>query len=151
MGNFLVSITSIFVPLFVKTKLMPLHYNPYNYNINEPWTPPNKINYELVYNFYILIILLGLGTISGTMATIRNCEKKNYLKSFLHSFFIVIGFIIGNIVLLIMPFLKAVLILCLMGFTPYTDYIAHGIITSLFVMVFGAIGNSKLISSVCHK
>jgi hypothetical protein len=149
MGNLLVSIASIFVPLGTRKIIIPYFFHPYNTEI--PWSPPSPFRLNLVSNFFNVLILMVLGTISGVMATLRYCDKYSFYIGFKHTIWLVVGFVIGNLVLVIFPMLKAPILVAVNNWLPYADYIVHGLIVSLFVLFFGAIGNELLIKAVCNK
>ena len=147
MGNLIVSSLSIFIPLTVKKIIMPYVYYP---SLDKQWTPPNGFIYNITSMFFSTIILIGLATISGIMVTLKYCNKYEPHTSFSNTYWIIIGYFIGNFILLLFPILKAPLLICII-WVPYADYISHGLFVYIFVLIFGAIGNSKLIKKVCNK
>lgn len=149
MGNLLVSITSIFVPLTVRKYIIPFFYHPYNTEI--PWEAPSNLRLTIVSNFFNIIILMALGTISGVMATLRYCDEYSFYSGFKSTKWIIIGFLLGNLILLFFPMLKAPVLVAVSNYVPYADYLVHGLYVSLFILFFGAIGNELLIKKVCDK
>jgi hypothetical protein len=148
MGNLITASTTVFIPLFIKKIIMPFFFHPYN-NGSIPWTPPNGFTYNIVSIFFTLIILIGIGTISGIMATLSHCNKYEYGKSIFNTKYIIFGYFLANIILFIIPIIKAPLLVVLI-WLPYADYIVHGIYTAIFVLLFGALGNSRLIHDICE-
>lgn len=149
MGNIVVTTGSVFIPLFNKLFTIPFFYHPYRWG-KIPWYEPNPYFMSLFQFFLNIIMIAFLATISGLMTTQRECRKHDLLKSFKNSLMPIFGYIVGNILVFMMPFLKAPL-LSIFSWVPYSGYLVHGAMVAIFVLIFGAMGNATLRENVCHK
>jgi len=149
MGNLLAATTSIFVPLINSLIVVPFIFHPERWG-TVPWQPPSWVVLTAVTFLLNISALLALGTISGMMTTKNKCDKVDILQSMRRSMWVITGWLFGNLVLTIMPFIKAPL-LAIGLWMPYGGWIIHGILVSASVLLFGAVGNSILRSEVCQK
>lgn len=148
MGNFITSATSVFIPLISDEVIVPYVFHPYRWG-GIPWQPPNQFVQTIVSKLSSIILLSLVSTISGIMSTINECRQYDVWKSFKRSIWVIYGYIIGSIILVIAPFIKAPL-LATMAFIPYADYLVSGIITAFPIMFMGALGNMVLRYQVCQ-
>lgn len=146
MGNFLATSISIVLPLINYTVVLPYIFYPPRWGI--PWSPPGSLVMGGVGAVVILTELLILGVLSGVMNTLRKCNKIDLKQSSKRSLWIIMGFILGNVLLFTMPFLKAPLLIAMIGL-PYAGWLVHGLMTAVPVLLFGAMGNEKLLEDVC--
>jgi len=147
MGNIIAATSSIGIPLFNHLVTIPYIFHPQRWG-GIPWKEPNFILLSLITMIFNVVCLMLIGTISGLMTTKQKCRKTNLLKSIKRSLWVAVGYIIGNMVMMLLPFIKSPL-LVLSLWMPYAGWIIHGICVSLFVLLFGSIGNSKLRNEVC--
>lgn len=148
MGNLIATTLSVFVPLFNNLVTVPYIFHP-NVFGGVPWTEPNWIVFGFVTYLVNLLSLSFLATMSGIMSTKTECNKTDWFKSFKRSFWFITGYIIGNIVLWILPFLKAPF-LPFVVMIPYGGWLLHGAYLSVFMLIFGALGNQVLRDDVCR-
>ena len=148
MGNIIAASASIGVPLMTKTVVTPYIFHPLRWG-GIPWSQPHWIIMALVTFIVNVILLMFIGTVSGMMSTKKLCNKINLVRSIKRSLWIVMGYVVGNIMLAILPFVKAP-ILALTLWMPYAGWIVHGLCVAIFVLFFGAIGNSMLRNEVCR-
>jgi len=147
MGNLIVTLSSIFIPLINKTVSVPYLLDPNRWG-GIPWQPPSEI-YVATIEYILNIIILSLfATVSGVMNTERKCRKRSWWESFIKSLWVVLAYIIGNIVFYFMPLVKAPM-LSTLGFLPFAGIIVNGLLVAIPIMLFGAIGNTVLINKVC--
>ena len=146
MGNLIVTIGSIFIPLISDKLIIPFLYHPMRWG-GIPWNEPGMSASFLSFSFNILM-LITLATISGMMTTTRKCNKKNFYRSLKRSIWVVLGYIIGNMSAFFLPIIKAPMLIATM-WLPYAGYLAHGVIVSIFVLLFGAMGNARLRIEIC--
>jgi hypothetical protein len=149
MGNILASIGSIWVPLFTHLVTVPFIFHPLRWG-GIPWGQPHWLLLGIVTFLCNAITLMGLGTISGLMTTKKECNRTNILRSIKQSLWLVLGFVIGNLIMFLLPFLK-VPVLLLTLWLPYAGWIAHGICVFPAVLFCGALGNGMLRGAVCTK
>jgi hypothetical protein len=84
------------------------------------------------------------------MATKAECNKADYWDAFKRALWLVLGWVLGNILLRFIPFLKAPLLIVLM-WIPYAAWIVHGILVAGVMLIMGAIGNTVAIENVCNN
>ena len=147
MGNLLAATASVFVPLVNSLVIVPFIFHPDRWG-TIPWHPPNWIFLGLVTFILNITALMILGTISGMMTTRNKCNKISVLQSVRRSMWLITGWLVGNLVLTVLPFLKAPL-LAVGLWMPYAGWLIHGIMVAFFVLLFGAAGNSVLRDDVC--
>ena len=147
MGNFIVTTGSVFIPLFTKLVTVPYFYHPHHWG-GIPWEEPGGIGLNIVSFIFNVLTLAILATVSGMMTTERECRKYKVWKSMKRSIWAILGYIIGNIVIFMLPVVKAPL-LAIFAWLPYAGYLVHGMMVSAFVMLFGALGNQVLRMQVC--
>lgn len=145
MGNLITTITSIFVPLGVDSYIVPYVFHPYRWG-GVPWTPPSAFSLFFVSNLFIFLILSLIGTLSGVMASLRTCNKYNLQQAISNSIFIIIGYIVGNTILFVLPVIKGP-ILTIFGWLPWANYLIHGTLVAFVIMIFGSIANAKIIDN----
>ena len=147
MANLLATMTSIVIPLWVSEIFVPFLYHPYRWG-GIPWSPPSHFNMMLITKILTFGLLTVTGTLSGMMSTIGKCRKSDWRKSLHRSLWFVLGYVLGNLMVIFIPFIKAPLLAGLM-FLPYAKYIAHGLLVGIMTLIFGAIGNQILRDEVC--
>ena len=148
MGNFLASGLSIGVPLVNHLVTVPYLFHPHRWG-GVPWSEPNFIFKGIISFILNVVVLMVIGTFSGLMTTKKECRKTNLTRSIKRSLWLVIGYIIGNLILFALPFIKAPL-LAFSLWMPYAGWLVHGLCVAISVMWFGAIGNSILRNEVCR-
>jgi hypothetical protein len=146
MGNLIATGATIVLPLFNYLVVLPYIFYPPRWGI--PWYTPNGFVISFIGLLVILVELILIGTLSGVMNTLKKCNKINIKQSIKRSMWIIMGYIIGNIILLTMPFLKTPLLLAGLS-VPYGGWWTHGIMTAIPVMYFGAMGITRLLADVC--
>jgi len=147
MGNLIVTTASVGIPLFTQLIAVPFVFHPYRWG-GMPWKEPSQI-LVIFFGFILNLILLSMfGTLSGMMTTENACHKHSVWKSFKRSFWVILGYIIGNIVVFLLPMLSAPLLAVLM-WLPYAGIIVRSLLTSIFILIFGAMGNTVLRNEVC--
>lgn len=147
MGNLIVTVSSIFIPLFNKLVTVPYILHPYRWG-GVPWTEPSQL-FVMFLNFvFNLMLLSAVSTLSGMMTTEEDCRKHDIWVSFKRSTWVMLGYVIGSIVIFLAPIAKAP-ILAVSTWIPYAGLLVHNALVSLFVMLFGAIGNSVTRADVC--
>jgi len=149
MGNLLVTGASIFVPLINNVVVAPYLLHPYNLG-GLPWREPHWLFLGAFTFMLNIIVLMLLSMISGTMNTLNGCKKINFKKALKRSLWIVLGYIVGNITVFTMPFIKAPL-LTIGIWLPYAGWLIHGFLVAPSIMFFGAMGNTVLRSDVCGR
>lgn len=147
MGNLLATSASIFVPLFNHLVTMPYLYHPTRWG-GLPWVEPSPLMNGFMHIFLNIIVLALIGMISGMMSTLGSCNKYDMYISMMRSIWLVLGYIVGTATISFIPFLKSPLLSVSVMF-PYANWIVHGLLVSIFVLVFGAIGNNALRNDVC--
>ena len=147
MGNLITAGSSIFIPLIVRGQILPYLFHPYKWG-GIPWEPPGSLTLLITTVLCNIILLQIIATISGVMATLRECDTYDITESYWKSFWPVLGFVIGNIVIYCVPVIKALFLAAFM-WLPYADYLVHGALVSIFVLFIGAKGNTKLINELC--
>ena len=148
MGNLMAAVASIGVPLFTHSVTVPFLFHPSRWG-GMPWHEPSWLVLGIVTLLCNVATLMGLGTLSGLMTTKRECNKMDPLLSVQRSIWLVVGYIVGNIFLLVMPFIKAPF-LPFTFWLPYSAWLVHGFLLSGWILLFGAIGNSVLRQNVCR-
>ena len=146
MGNFIATCASIVLPLINHTVVLPFIFYPTRWGI--PWYTPNGFVIGAMAFAVVILELMALGTLSGMMNTVKKCGKIDVKQSTKRSLWLVMGYLLGNLILLFMPFLKAPLLIFCMGL-PYAGWLVHGVMTAIPVMLFGAMGVTKLLKDVC--
>ncbi len=146
MGNLIVTIGSIFVPLITDKVFIPYIYHPSRWG-GVPWSEPGMFSGILKTILNISVIAI-LGTISGMMTTKKECNKTDVWLSLKRSTWPILGYLIGNIMITFLPILKAPLLMFFIWF-PFASYLTHGFLVSLFVMFFGALGNGRIRLDLC--
>lgn len=146
MGNLMATSMSIALPLINYSYVLPYIFYPTRWGI--PWSPPGSLMAGLIGLVIITVELMIVGSISGIMNTVKSCNKIDVKMSVKRSMWIILGYMLGNVLLFTMPFLKAPLLIMTIGL-PYAGWIAHGIMTAIPVMLFGAMGIDRLLGDVC--
>lgn len=149
MGNLLACTASIGVPLFTKTVTMPFIFHPTRWG-GIPWAAPHWIITGLLTFLLNAVTLMLLGTVSGLMTTKKDCNKAEVLPSIHRSLWLVFGYVIGNLLLFIFPFIKAPFLVFSL-WLPYAGWLVHGFLVAIVMLFFGAIGNSMLRGEVCRN
>lgn len=126
---------------------MPYIYHPTRWG-RVPWTEPSPFMNGFMHMFLNIIVIALIGAISGTMSTLGACNKYDFRKSLQRSIWLVLGYLVGTTTISLMPFLKAPLLSISVMF-PYANWIVHGLLVSIFVLLFGAIGNNVLRNDIC--
>lgn len=147
MGNIVASGLSIGVPLANHLLTIPYIFHPHRWG-GVPWSEPNFLFKGIVTFTLNILVLMIIGTISGLMTTKKECNKTNIIRSIKRSLWLVMGYVLGNLILFLFPFIKAPFL----PFTlwlPYAGWLVHGFCVSVFVLFFGAMGNSILRQEVC--
>lgn len=147
MGNLIVTVCSVFIPLVTKVHIVPYLFHPYRWG-GVPWTPPGDIMIRIVTFLLNIGMLSLLATISGLMTTEQQCNKHDLLLSLKRSTWVIVGYIVGSLVVFLMPLLTAPL-LAMFVWLPYAGIIVPSMLVSIFVMIFGALGNTVLRENVC--
>jgi len=149
MGNFISSITSIGVPLFNHLVTIPFIFHPHRWG-GLPFTNPSGLYLTFITVIINVISLMIIGTVSGIMSTKQACRKSKIFMSIKRSIWVVLGYITGNIILHILPFLKVPL-LPFMITIPYGGWLVHGILVALPILLFGSVGNTLLRDELCSN
>jgi hypothetical protein len=147
MGNIVASGLSIGVPLANHLVTIPYIFHPHRWG-GVPWSEPNFLFKGIITFALNTLVLMIIGTISGLMTTKKECNKTNIARSIKRSLWLVMGYVLGNLMLFIFPFIKAPFL----PFTlwlPYAGWLVHGFCVSVVVLFFGAMGNSILRQEVC--
>ena len=147
MGNLLATSASIFVPLFNHLVTMPYLYHPTRWG-GLPWVEPSPFMSKFMHVALNIIVMSLIGMVSGMMSTLGSCNKYDIRLSLMRSLWLVLGYLVGTVFISFAPFLKAPLLSVSVMF-PYANWIVHGLLVSVFVLVFGAIGNNVLRNDVC--
>ena len=147
MGNLIVTSTSIVIPLITDKIIIPFVFYPTRWG-SIPWKEPSMFVTGPLKFVINLVTLSLLAAVSGMMSTTKECNKKDFLLSWKRSIWVILGYLIGNMVVTLLPMIKAPILMAMM-WMPYAGYIAHGMLVSLFIMFFGAMGNTKLRNDVC--
>lgn len=147
MGNFLACTASIGVPLLTKLVTIPFLLHPTRWG-GIPWKEPHWAFMGFMTVFLNLLSIMILGTLSGMMTTEQACRKHDILQSFRRSTWLVLGYLVGNALLMIFPFIKVPFLLFGM-WLPYAGYLIHGFLVSIVMMFFGAMGNTILRAQIC--
>jgi|688.fasta_scaffold93856_3 hypothetical protein len=147
MGNLITAGSSIFIPFFVKTSILPAIYDPYRWG-GIPWDPPNIVVLTTIKIFFNLILLQAVAFITGIMTTMATCDNYDFGVIYKNTFWPLLGFIIGNIVITVIPIIKATILPAFM-WLPYAHYIVHGSLVAIFVLIFGAWGSTDNINAIC--
>jgi hypothetical protein len=148
MGNLIAAGLSIGVPLTTHLVTVPYILHPTRWG-GLPWSPPGAIKLSILTFISNMVLLIIIGTLSGTMSTKQRCRKYDVGKSMSKSIWIIIGFLVGNITLAFAPVIKAPLLSSTL-WMPYAGWLSHGLIVAIFVMFFGAVGQRKLRNEVCR-
>jgi len=143
MGNFIAALASIPVPLLSKIVIVPHLWSPERWG-SIPWTPPPFWVTELVS----LIIIIGVAVVGGVMTSLQKCKRKDYRTALSSSKWHAAGYIIGRIFALLAFPLKTMMISA-MSWMPFAKQMSEGMITFVFVLLFGSLGNSITRQEVC--
>jgi uncharacterized protein YacL len=149
MGNLLVASTSTFVPLFNHLVTIPYLYHPQRWG-GIPWVEPGGITVGILEFVFNIITLLIMGTLSGMMTTQRECNKINVRYSIKRSLWVILGYLVGNTIVYLLPFIKAP-VLAMLIWMPYAGWVAHGLLVAFSVLLFGAMGNAYQRWEICHE
>ena len=148
MGNAIATSSSIIVPLFNHLVTVPYLFHPQRWG-GIPFKEPNVLFLGFIGFLANILSLMMLGTISGMMTTKKKCRKTNIMWTIKRSLWVVLGYYVGNLFLMVFPFVKAPLLIFTL-WMPYAGWIVHGIFVGVFIMLFGAMGNSMLRNEVCR-
>lgn len=146
MGNFIATCATVVLPLFNYLVVLPFIFYPPRWGI--PWYTPNGFVISFIGLLVLLMELVLVGTLSGVMNTVRKCNRYDIKLSMKRSLWIIMGYILGNIILFTMPFLKTPFLVPAIGL-PYAGWLVHGLLTAIPVMLFGATGVTRLLGEVC--
>lgn len=149
MGNLVTAGLSIFVPLTTHLVTLPYILHPSRWG-GTPWKEPGALKLSLLTMLSNMIMMIILGTLSGVMTTRQKCNRSDVWKSLWKSIWPIAGFVIGSIILAMAPVLKAPMLAAFSSWLPYAGWIVHGAIVAIFVLAFGALGNTKLRREVCN-
>jgi len=147
MGNFISAGASIGVPLLTQLVTIPFLFHPHRWG-GVPFKEPGWFMLSIVSIIINILTLMIIGTISGMMTTTKACRKIEVWRSIKRSMWVVAGYMFGNMIMWLLPFVKAP-ILPFMVMLPYGGWIVHGLFVSLSVLIFGAMGNTLLRAEVC--
>lgn len=89
-----------------------------------------------------------MGTISNIMNNLKKCNDYGFNNALKYSYFPLLGYFLGNLVLFILPIIKAPL-LAIFIWLPYANYIVHGMLVAIFVLFSGYMGTKKEIAAEC--
>lgn len=147
MGNLITAGSSIIIPFFVRLTVLPAIYNPYRWG-GIPWKPPNIIVFTVIKIFFNIILLQAVAYVGGIMSAMAACDTYDPWTVYRNTYWPILGFIIGNIVITILPVIKATILPAVM-WMPYAHYIVHGFLVAIFVLLFGAFGTTTNINETC--
>lgn len=147
MGNLITAGGSVFAPFLTTEVLIPFIYNPIRFN-NIPFVQPSTLKYMFWYLFFNCVIVFFLGTIGGTMSSLKECDKMNILTSMNGAKWPVLFTIFGLLFLFMFPIIKAPL-LVVTGMIPHSNLLVTGIFLSFFVLLGGFLGNRYTRTNVC--
>ncbi len=142
----MVTAMSTFLPLINYLVVVPYIFYPSRWGI--PYNRPNGFVIAIASIVIMLVELVILGTVSGIMNTVKECNRYDVKIALKRSLWIIIGYIVGNITLFFLPFLKAPFLIVGMGL-PYAGWLIHGFMVSIPVMLFGAMGTTKILADIC--
>jgi hypothetical protein len=149
MGNLIATCVSVVVPLITKSVWMPYIYHPNRWG-GIPWVEPNWLLMGIITFVLNAMMLSVIGTISGMMSTKGECDRYDVYLSVRRSVWMIMGYVIGNIMLFIVPYIKAPILPFFM-WMPYAGWIVHGMLVGVVILLFGAMGNAILRKEVCVK
>ena len=143
MGNLIAAISSVPVALVSELIIVPHIWSPTRWG-DIPWTPPPFWIGELVS----IILMIGISVVSGVMSSLQKCKRKNIMVSLRNSKWHVFGYIIGRIFALLAFPLKTIM-LAGMTWVPFAKKVSEGLITAVFILFTGSIGNTLTRQTVC--
>jgi hypothetical protein len=149
MGNILITLFSIFIPITIHTSIIPTLMRPDLFG-GHPWSPPSMLTYVLLY-YSLMYFILWLASFIGNMYySLVNCNKMNAVKSAATANYTPMisfaGIFMNNTLLL--PFLKSIFLSAVTP-VPYSHHFVNGILTAPFVFI-GTMFSQKLLNKqVC--
>jgi hypothetical protein len=149
MGNILITLFSVFIPITLHTSIIPTLMRPDIFG-GTPWSPPSMFTYLVLYYSMMYIILWFASFISNTYYTLFNCERADPLKSAIYANYTpvisIFGVFLNNTILL--PFLKS-MVLSAVNTMPYALHFVNGGLMAPFVFI-GTMFSQRLINrKVC--
>ena len=79
MGNLLITLISVFVPITIHTSIIPTLMRP-DILGGSPWSPPSMLTYVVLY-YSIMYFILWLASFIGNIYyTLVNCNKMDPVK-----------------------------------------------------------------------
>ena len=149
MGNILITLFSVFIPITIHTSIIPTLMRPDIFGGN-PWSPPSMLTYVLLYYSIMYFILWLASFIANMYYSLVNCNKMDVVKSATFANYTPLvsfaGIFINNSLLL--PFLKSI-VLSAVTALPFSVHFVNGILTTPFVFI-GTMFSQKLLNKqVC--
>ncbi len=149
MGNILITLFSVFIPITIHTSIIPTLMRPDIFG-GHPWSPPSMLSYVLLYYSIMYFILWLASFIANMYYSLVNCNKMNVAKSASFANYTPLvsfaGIFINNSLLL--PFLKSI-VLSAVTAVPFSVHLVNGILTAPFVFI-GTMFSQKLLNKeVC--
>ena len=149
MGNILITLFSVFIPITIHTSIIPTLMRPDIFGGN-PWSPPSMLTYVLLYYSIMYFILWLASFIANMYYSLVNCNKMDVVKSATFANYTPLvsfaGIFINNSLLL--PFLKSI-VLSAVTALPFSVHFVNGILTTPFVFN-GTMFSQKLLNKqVC--
>jgi len=149
MGNLLITLISVFVPITIHTSIIPTLMRP-DILGGSPWSPPSMLTYVVLY-YCIMYFILWLASFIGNIYyTLVNCNKMDPVKSAGFANYTpmisLAGVFINNTLLL--PFVKS-LLLSAVSVLPYSHHFVNGILMAPFVFIGTMFSQRLLNKQVC--
>jgi hypothetical protein len=147
MGNLLATLGTIGVPLFNHLVTIPFIYHPYRWG-GIPWQAPGWLELAVVTFTANVSLILLLSVLGGIMSTKQKCNKYDVRLSLKRSIWKLLGYFIGSTVLAVASSLKGPALVWL-SWLPYSNWIVHGVMVAIPILLLGALGTNILRADVC--
>lgn len=146
------TLSSMYIPFITKLTILPALYYPVTGDGSgfENWVPPSSVKLGVMNALINLLLIIAVGTVTGTMSTAGACNRRRVKQSLYHTIFPVAAFFGTRILLHFVPLVKAPVIAAL-SFLPYAGMITDALFTGFFTLFIGALGNAKLRRDVCNE
>ena len=148
MGNLVVTLASIPLPLITDKIIAPFIFHPERWG-GIPYRPPGYFKLTFFTGCVNIAILIALSMLSSATSAIRECDKVDWWISFKRSGWVVLGYLLGNLFAFTMPIIKSPMISVLM-FLPYCGYWVNGLIVAPFILLMGALMNTRVRTDICY-
>jgi hypothetical protein len=149
MGNILLTLFSVFVPITLHTSIIPTLFRP-DIMGGTPWSAPSTLTYVILYYSMLYFILWLASFVSNIYYTLFHCKKTHVLRSAGFANYTpviaLLGVFLNNTLLL--PFVKSMLLSALHSL-PYAHHFVNGALMAPFVFIGSMFSQRLLNYKVC--